>query len=130
MRFFCMKKYVLNQTFFLALHSTKIHFVRLYQSYVVWILVHACVWSTITIFISSFWIVFISFVSWNRSYQNHQTKIFEYDWRYKNFWMLMQHVINLCWSFLIFECISNMFFCFRNMLIIIDFAESSDFYKT
>ena len=71
----------------------------------------------------------ISFVNWNKSYRNHQTKISEYDWRYKDFWMLMQHVINSCWDLLVSECISNMLFRFRNMLIIIDFEENSDLYE-
>ena len=43
--------------------------------------------------------------------------------------MLMQHVIDHAETFLISECISNMSFCFRNMLIIIDFEGSSDSYE-
>ena len=44
--------------FYFILYSTKIHFVRLYQSYIARISAHAYVWSAIIIFILSLWIVF------------------------------------------------------------------------
>ena len=73
-----MGGFVPIQTFFLALHSTKIHLVRLYQPYVARISAHACVWPAIMTPILPFRAAPTPFVSWDRSYRNHQTETSEY----------------------------------------------------
>ena len=81
MGLFCMKKYVLDQPFFLALYLTKIYFCTIIS------IVRRPNFSSCMHIISdhdSYFVVwdrslFFS-TDWDWSYWNHQTKISEYGW--------------------------------------------------